>query len=118
MARRRQQKKLAGRPLFPAHNEADLLVKFCAVLGSPPGYLMTTQARALQSSDSAAQRDTRVPRGMPRRPFRLAFARTKHSAPSQACVAMFEALLQWEAVERPSCHQALCTSRFLEMPSL
>jgi len=114
-------KKLAGRPLFPAHNEADLLVKFCALLGSPPDYLMTgTQARDSLSSQQqqqqqheSADRDTRVPRGMPRRPFRLAFAHTKHSAPSQACVDLFEALLQWEAIDRPSCHQALRTSRFL-----
>jgi len=101
---------LTGVPLFPAKGEADLLLRMCSVLGSPPLDDERIQ-RMLHISVS------QIPPSFPKQSIRRWFAGTNTTVPSGDLISLLEKLVCWVPDDRLDCAAALRTEPFLK-PSL
>ena len=91
----------AGRPLFPAKDEPDLLLRMCATLGSPPPSLATRDRVPGGLS---------LPKAWPARSTFAAFASAGVPSPAPALVSLVDALVRWDPSERLLPGQALARS--------
>lgn len=105
-----------GRPLFPAQNEQDLILKMCAVLGSPPqdDARFAKMAEQFRFDAPGLSIPTMYPSKLLRSAFHEGNLTNTVTRPSDEFVECLEHLINWVPDKRYDCQTALRCDPFLQ----
>jgi serine/threonine protein kinase len=96
---------LTGSPLFPAQSEADLVLRMCSVLGSPP----TDDERFQRMTKNITFSRGIIPTKFAKQSLARWFQGSNNANPSQSCITLLDKMIQWLPEDRLDAQTALRT---------